>query len=144
VGRIDSGRVRKQCRTGEIWAEIEAAAPAGLDGEATRLITAGATYYADLVSHERVRTSDPSSKPVYMVIPYTIEPNSSDEYVKYAQAYVVPQLQGWMREGALAGWDLFVSRYARRVHGRRSLYFNTATKRLLGSATASSQRSEAN
>ena len=96
----------------EIWSEIEAATPAGLDGEAARLITAGATYYADVVSHERIPTGDPSSKPVYMVIPYTIEPNSSDEYVKYAQAYVVPQLQGWMREGALAGWDLFVSRYA--------------------------------
>ena len=64
-----------------------------------------------------------------MVIPYTIDSNSSDEYVKYAQAYVVPQLQGWMREGALAGRDLFVSRYAaaRPWHALRVLQYRDET-----------------
>ena len=96
----------------EKWADLEALAPAGLDPEAAKLITAGVTYQADVVSHQQSPAQAGSGKHVYMVIPYTIDPNSPDDYVKYAEGYVVPQLQGWMKEGVLSRWDLFVSRYA--------------------------------
>ena len=96
----------------EKWAGIEATAPAGLDPDAAKLITAGVTYQADLVSHQESPAQAAHSKHVYMVIPYTIDPNSPDDYVKYAEGYVVPQLQGWMKEGVLTRWDLLVSRYA--------------------------------
>ena len=96
----------------QTWAAIEAVSPAGLDPEAAKLLTAGVTYQADLVSHQELPPQAGSGKHVYLVIPYTIDPNSPDDYVKYAQGYVVPQLQGWMKEGVLSRWDLFVSRYA--------------------------------
>lgn len=94
------------------WEEIETTAPAGLDTDGARLITSGSTYLADLVSHQGSPAQGDKEKPVYLVVPYTIDPNSPDDYVKYAQGYVVPQLQGWMKAGVLSQWDLFVSRYA--------------------------------
>jgi len=96
----------------EKWQEIETATPAGLDADAAKLITAGTTYLADLVSHQESPAQSSADKPVYLIVPYTIDPNSPDDYVKYAQGYVVPQLQGWMKEGVLSQWDLLVSRYA--------------------------------
>jgi len=94
------------------WEEIETTAPAGLDPEAAKLITSGTTYMADLVNHQEAPEQSGTGKPVYLVVPYTIDPNSPDDYVKYAQGYVIPQLQGWMKAGVLAQWNLFVSRYA--------------------------------
>ena len=94
------------------WAEIEAISPAGLDADAAKLITGGSSYLADVVSHQEAPEAGSAGKPVYLIVPYTIDPNSPDDYVKYAQGYVVPQLQGWMKEGVLSQWDLLVSRYA--------------------------------
>ena len=96
----------------EKWQEIEATSPAGLDADAAKLITAGNTYLADDVSHQESPAQSGAGKPVYLVVPYTIDPNSPDDYVNYAQGYVIPQLQGWMKEGVLSQWDLLVSRYA--------------------------------
>lgn len=96
----------------EKWEAIEQNAPAGLDLDTAKLITTGTTYLADLVSHQESSPQSSTEKPVYLIVPYTIDPNSPDDYVKYAQGYVLPQLQGWMKEGVLSQWDLLVSRYA--------------------------------
>ena len=72
------------------WEEIEENAPAGLDPDAAKLITAGTTYFADLVSHQEASRQDESQhppggdriheaqtggdKPVYLVVPYTSIP----------------------------------------------------------------------
>jgi hypothetical protein len=46
-----------------------------------------------------------------MVIPYETMISAPD-YLKYADGYVVPQFEGWIKEGVLARYDIFVDRYA--------------------------------
>jgi hypothetical protein len=31
--------------------------------------------------------------------------------VSYAQAYIIPQYEGWLREGALSGYEVLMNRY---------------------------------
>ena len=91
------------------WADLEKTAPAGLDPQTAKLLSGIASYEVDDASHSEAPT--PAARPIYLVIPYTIDAPSVDEYVKYAEGYVVPQLQGWMKEGVLSRWDLLIVRY---------------------------------
>jgi len=34
-----------------------------------------------------------------------------DEYKPYVSGYVIPQLEGWIREGVLASYNLYLNRY---------------------------------
>jgi hypothetical protein len=47
---------------------------------------------------------------VFFIIPYDYV-ISTDEYIKYFDAYVVPQVQGWMSENALASNTMYLSCY---------------------------------
>jgi hypothetical protein len=90
------------------WKEIEARQPAGLPASAESIVSAASTYPVDLA-----RSGDPSrppASPAYMVIPYsfTVTPV---EYIQYFDDYVRPQLQGWIRLRALAGYALYLQRY---------------------------------
>jgi hypothetical protein len=90
------------------WHEVEIQYPAGLPREAVETVTAVESYPADLIHHEDPGT--PRERPVYMVIPYTYSV-PPPEYLKYFDDYVRPQVQGWMRAGVLASYDLFLQRY---------------------------------
>ncbi|MGH9524520.1 MAG: hypothetical protein ACRD3E_18510 [Terriglobales bacterium] len=92
------------------WVKMEETSPAGLAGGAAGLIASAHTYQFDDVSHATSPAVSSTTKPIYVVIPYTIEV-SPDEYVQYANAYVIPQLQGWMKAGVLVSWRLLVNRY---------------------------------
>lgn len=90
------------------WDAIERATPAGLPAEALRLTSTITTWPSDLM---RQKGSDtPSSRPVYLVIPYaySVPPQT---YLQYADDYVRPQFEGWMREGILSSYRIFVQRY---------------------------------
>jgi len=91
------------------WREIERTHPGGLTAKGLRLAKPVDTYAADLSwSGESDSPADPGSS-VYYVIPY--EYNALDTYRKYVDAYVIPQVKGWMRQGTLAGYRIFMHRF---------------------------------
>jgi len=47
---------------------------------------------------------------VFLVIPYEyLVP--VNEYLQYLDDYTLPQLDGWMQEGVLARYDIYLARY---------------------------------
>lgn len=91
------------------WAEIERSFTGGLEPSAAKLISSATTYSMDLVSTSASVTQE-DGKGVFLVIPYALE-IPPDEYFNYVLGYVEPQLQGWVRQGVLSRWSLFVNRY---------------------------------
>lgn len=91
------------------WTQIERATPAGLQPATLALTSAIDTTPADIVrQHEPEKAP---AHPIFMVLPYDLFV-PTPEYLSYADAYVLPQLEGWMSEGVLAGYELIVARYA--------------------------------
>jgi hypothetical protein len=91
------------------WQQIERTQPGGLDAAGLRLARPVNTYSADLPWHGEVDYPGEQGNGVYYVIPY--EYSSADQYRKYVDAYVLPQVTGWMREGVLTGYRIFMNRY---------------------------------
>lgn len=91
------------------WKKVELAHPAGLTKKALSLVTSVRTAPADLVRTGRSAATTANS--VFMVIPYETMV-STGEYLKYADGYTIPQFDGWMQEGVLTHYDVFVNRYA--------------------------------
>jgi hypothetical protein len=91
------------------WKLIEQTEPGGLDAAGLRLAKPINTYSADVPWETQVDNAGPEEEGVYYVIPY--EYASADQYRKYVDAYVIPQFSGWIREGVLTGYRLFMNRY---------------------------------
>lgn len=92
------------------WRGIERTMPGGLSAEALAMATPVNTYSMDLTWEKHAASTDPS-KSVFFVIPYVYSPNSMADYTKYAAGYVIPQLDGWMKENVLAGYSIYLNRY---------------------------------
>lgn len=95
--------------TGDIarWANIEADYPGGLAVAAAHVVKRIESAPIDMPRGKH----DPASRsPVYLVVPYDYLVPLGD-YMKYVDGYVVPQLDGWMAERALQGYDVAVARY---------------------------------
>ena len=92
----------------ERWKDIERKTPAGLTPKALAITTAIETVPADRI---RDRSgAEPSPNAVFLVIPYeTLVP--VDEYVTYLDDYVLPQTTGWMTEGVLSSYAVYLPRY---------------------------------
>jgi hypothetical protein len=90
------------------WKKIEQAAPAGLSPKALALTTAIDTAPADLVRNGAAAGA--GSDTVFLVVPYDVLVPTTD-YIAYLDGYVVPQLDGWMGEGALARYGVYLPRY---------------------------------
>jgi hypothetical protein len=91
------------------WKDIERTQPGGLDPAGLRLAKSIDTYSADLPWEGAAENPGDAANGVYYVIPY--EYSSVDQYRKYVDAYVIPQVKGWMKEGVLAGYQIFMNRY---------------------------------
>jgi len=93
------------------WRDVEARTPGGLDPQALRFVSEATSAPADPMfqAAEARRPGDP--RRVYMVIPYETLV-STDEYLAYAEGYVIPQMRGWMESGALQSYDIYMPRYA--------------------------------
>jgi hypothetical protein len=91
------------------WRQIERTAPGGLNAAGLRLAKPVDTFSADLPWEGQAADPGPEADGVYYVIPY--EYAAADQYRKYVDAYVIPQVTGWMREGILSGYRLFMNRY---------------------------------
>jgi hypothetical protein len=90
------------------WRQVERDAPAGLSPKTLELTTSIETAPADLVRKHDIEP--PRKDPVFMVLPYEVFV-STDAYLAYLDGYVIPQLEGWIAEGVLAGYDIYLPRY---------------------------------
>ncbi len=91
------------------WIEVERTAPGGLDRAGLKLGSPVNTYSADADWEEGWDDAAADSRAIYYVIPY--EYRKEDEYRSYVDGYVLPQLRGWMREGVISGYSIFMNRY---------------------------------
>ena len=90
----------------ERWNAIERTSPAGLSPKALALTSAIETAPGDLM-REGGRDS---ARSVFLVIPYEYQV-PLNEYLAYLDGYVVPQMDGWMEEGVLTRYGVFLARY---------------------------------
>lgn len=90
------------------WKNVERLTPAGLAPETLALTRAVSAYPVDRM-RENATEAIPEH-PVYLVVPYTYSV-STPAYLKYADSYIKPQFEGWLEEGILSGYDLFLQRY---------------------------------
>jgi hypothetical protein len=92
----------------ERWKRIELEAPAGLSQRALSLATSIDTVPADLMRQNGAAESRDGS--VFLIIPYEyVVP--VDDYIAYLDGYVLPQVDGWMEEGVLASYGIYLARY---------------------------------
>jgi hypothetical protein len=91
------------------WMDIERTAPGGLSAAGLRLAKPVDSYFADLRWQGATDDAATERDSIYYVIPY--EYSSAGEYEKYVDTYVIPQVKGWMREGVLSSYRLFLNRF---------------------------------
>jgi hypothetical protein len=92
------------------WKEIERSRPGGLDAAGLKLAKPLQTYSADLGWEAAAPDPAPPGKRVVYVIPYSY--NALDQYKAYVDGYVIPQVKGWMAEGVLTRYAIYLNRYA--------------------------------
>lgn len=93
------------------WKEIERTMPAGLPPKALALVTAIETNPVD----QWFEGGKSKRNGVYLVIPYDYLV-STEKYLSYLEGYLLPQLNGWMNDGALSHYNVFLGRYAVSRH----------------------------
>ncbi len=94
------------------WKDIERAMPSGLSAHALALCSPVTSYLADLTWDGGPSAKRDLSKAVYLWIPYHLAENTSKaEYKKYFDVYVKPQNDGWLKEGALSWWGVYLNQH---------------------------------
>ena len=91
------------------WKEVERTLPGGLTAAGLRLAKPSGTYSADLSWEGISDNPGPDRDHVFYVIPYDY--NAADQYKKYVSGYVIPQVEGWIKEGVLSRYRIFLNRY---------------------------------
>lgn len=91
------------------WQEIERTAPGGLTAAGLKLARPIGTYSADLAWDDAAADGGPAKDRVFYVIPYSYA--ALDQYRKYVNGYVIPQLQGWIKDGVLSRYCIYMNRY---------------------------------
>ena len=89
------------------WKEIEQARPAALAPQALALVNSVDSNPAD----RWFAGGKSKGNGVYLVIPYDYLV-STEKYLDYLAGYLVPQLTGWLADGALASYGMYLGRYA--------------------------------
>ncbi len=119
----------------ERWKAVERERPAGLSPAALALVSAIDTVPGDLL---RTGGKD-SPQGVFLVIPYESE-MSAREYEAYLDSYVVPQVDGWMKERVLARYGAFIARYPAGRPWQAMLIFEYADEAALGARDATTAK----
>jgi hypothetical protein len=96
---------------GDRWREIERTMPGGLSQDILPLITSAVTYSLDGLRQASSNTAPKRGQSVFFLIPYDYVV-STDDYVKYLDTYVIPQVTGWIGEGVLGSYTIYLSRYS--------------------------------
>jgi len=90
------------------WKEVERTMPGGLDKAGLSLAAPSDTISADLSWASAAPDAGDGKDAVFYVIPY--EYNVLDQYKKYIDAYLIPQVTGWIKEGVLARYSIYLDR----------------------------------
>ncbi len=90
------------------WQAIEQQAPAGLPPEALALATSIQTTPMDQMRGASASTL--AVKPTWLIVPYDYLV-STNEYIAYLDGYLVPQVTGWIDEGIVSRYGLYIARY---------------------------------
>lgn len=90
------------------WNTLEQTLPGGLDAAGLALAQPVITVSADLQWEAGDAVAAGSGRVLYL-IPY--EYRERAEYTRYIDGYVIPQLEGWMHEGILSRYRIFMNRY---------------------------------
>lgn len=90
------------------WKRLEQTSPGGLDATGLAIGQPVTTVSADL-QWEAGDAAAAGSGRVFYLIPY--EYRDRAEYSRYVDGYVLPQLKGWMQEGILTRYRIFMNRY---------------------------------
>jgi hypothetical protein len=91
------------------WQEIEKTMPGGLSAAGLKLAKPVDTYSADLPWDGSANDPGPAANHVFYVLPYSYQ--NAEQYRKYVDAYVKPQAEGWIKEGVLSRYRIFMNRY---------------------------------
>jgi hypothetical protein len=91
------------------WQDIEKTMPGGLTPAGLKLAKPVDTYSADLPWDGSADDPGPAEKHVFYVIPYSYA--NAEQYRKYINLYVKPQVEGWMKAGVLSRYRIFMNRY---------------------------------
>jgi hypothetical protein len=92
------------------WLDIEQRSPGGLDAQGLKLAKPLSEYSADLIWEGEAADQRPADGHIFYVIPYTYL-SSVGQYKAYVDAYVIPQLQGWIKAGVLSRYRIYLNRY---------------------------------
>jgi hypothetical protein len=93
---------------GTRWFAAQNKYPSALDPKVYEALSAVHTTPLELVRRGSVAPTP--ANPVIMAIPYQVMVSAGD-YEAYADGYVIPQLEGWMREGILGAYSLWGARF---------------------------------
>ena len=106
------------------WKDIERANPGGLVRDALDMAWPLNSIPSDLVSSAAAEPPHDAAHSVFFVIPYDT-PSGSD-FREFANSYVVPQAKGSLKEGILAAYQLYATRYpgGKRWQGLLVLEYN--------------------
>src|SRR5204863_7603704 len=53
-----------------------------------------------------------AGRSVFLTIPYVYHPMTSlDDYAKYVEGYVMPQFDGWLKDGIIRSYHIYVNRF---------------------------------
>jgi hypothetical protein len=91
------------------WQEIERSSPGGLSAAGLKLAKPVGTYSADLAWDNAAADTGLPADRVFYVIPYSYV--SENQYRKYVNGYVIPQVENWLSEGALSRYRIYMNRY---------------------------------
>jgi hypothetical protein len=92
----------------ERWRALELESPGGLTPSLLALGAPHTSYFGDRIITNG--TAGDRSKSIFTVIPYDY--SSKGEYVSYIKTYGVPQFDGWIAEGCIAGYGIFLNHHA--------------------------------
>ena len=94
----------------EKWRDIERSSPGGLTARGLHFLAPTSEYLMDVVQRSHSVQSGSKSS-VFLVIPYVFSPTPLERYLQYAQGYIVPETEGWMRHGNISSYGLYVNRF---------------------------------
>ncbi len=93
----------------QAWKIVERSMPGGLDAAGLKLGHPIQTYNCDLEWQGWAADPGPEHQRVAYAIPYSY--NALGQYKTYVDAYVIPQVKGWIDDGALSGYRFYLNRY---------------------------------
>ena len=95
------------------WREIEKRSPGGLTPDVLRLASVESTCYGEPVSRRFAAGRNPR-KAAYMIITYNVLTTVA-KYKEYVQGYTAPQMNEWIKDGALTGYVMFMNQTPHNV-----------------------------